>query len=201
MMVYSAPQQGEAPEAPYETMLRVEGMSCGHCTGSVDRALRAVAGVVSCSVDLDTKLARVGGNVAANILVDAVEATGKKTELVPRTELLVEGMMCGHCTGSVERAMRAVADVVDVRVDLESKICTVYGTAPVAQLLEACAATGKTAQLVATQLPEPPPAAPSTVMLRVEGMMCGHWCVPPAAVRCIRRACREHRPRNFFSRR
>lgn len=37
----------------------IEGMSCGHCTGSVEKALRAVAGVTQVAVDLTSKSATV----------------------------------------------------------------------------------------------------------------------------------------------
>lgn len=35
--------------------------------------------------------------------------------------LSVEGMMCGHCTARVEKALRAVEGVADVEVSLEEK--------------------------------------------------------------------------------
>jgi len=37
--------------------LNVEGMSCGHCTGMVQRTLEEIDGVSNVSVDLDTKKA------------------------------------------------------------------------------------------------------------------------------------------------
>lgn len=39
--------------------------------------------------------------------------------------LSVEGMMCGHCTARVEKALRAVEGVADVEVSLEEKSATV----------------------------------------------------------------------------
>jgi Copper chaperone len=37
----------------------IEGMSCGHCTGSVEKALKGIAGVTKVKVDLDSKTAAV----------------------------------------------------------------------------------------------------------------------------------------------
>lgn len=37
----------------------------------------------------------------------------------------IEGMTCGHCTASVEKALRAVPGVTDVKVDLASKSAAV----------------------------------------------------------------------------
>lgn len=39
--------------------------------------------------------------------------------------LTVEGMMCAHCQGSVEKALKAVEGVADCKVDLEAKTATV----------------------------------------------------------------------------
>ncbi|SDF05301.1 CopZ family metallochaperone [Sporomusa acidovorans] len=59
-----------------ETILKIEGMSCGHCKMSVEKALQAVAGVVSASVDLDKKQAVVVGNAKREALAKAVEDVG-----------------------------------------------------------------------------------------------------------------------------
>jgi Cu+-exporting ATPase len=55
-----------------------------------------------------------------------------------------------HCTASVDRALRDVSGVLDVSVDLDSKLATVLGTAEIDALLQACANTGKTAELVSS---------------------------------------------------
>ena len=59
-----------------QTVLKIEGMSCGHCKMSVEKALKAVAGVVSASVDLEKKEAVVTGTADRDALVKAVEDTG-----------------------------------------------------------------------------------------------------------------------------
>ena len=50
-----------------ETVLRVEGMTCGHCVRHVEEALRSVAGVEDVEVRLDAGEARVrhAGSVEA----------------------------------------------------------------------------------------------------------------------------------------
>lgn len=40
-------------------IIKIEGMSCGHCTGSVEKALKAVDGVTAVTVDLTSKRATV----------------------------------------------------------------------------------------------------------------------------------------------
>lgn len=59
-----------------QTILKIEGMSCGHCKMSVEKALQAVPGVVSASVDLAKKEALVTGTADRAALVKAVEDTG-----------------------------------------------------------------------------------------------------------------------------
>jgi copper chaperone len=47
--------------------------------------------------------------------------------------LLVDGMHCGGCTSSVERALRAIAGVEQVQVELESGRVTVSGAGPLSR--------------------------------------------------------------------
>lgn len=46
--------------------------------------------------------------------------------------ITVEGMMCGHCTGRVQKALEAVEGVAGVAMSLEDKTATVELTAEVA---------------------------------------------------------------------
>ena len=58
--------------------LRIEGMTCGHCTASVEKALRAVPGVGDVKVDLAAKTATVsaGDGVTDAVLAKAVDDIG-----------------------------------------------------------------------------------------------------------------------------
>ncbi|QKT03942.1 copper-translocating P-type ATPase [Ectothiorhodospiraceae bacterium 2226] len=65
--------------------LAVRGMSCASCVGGIEKALSAVPGVVSASVNLATGRARVrviAGVVGVEALVAAVEAAGYEAEPV-----------------------------------------------------------------------------------------------------------------------
>jgi Cu+-exporting ATPase len=61
-----------------EKLMVVEGMSCGHCSARVEKALMELDGVSKASVNLDTKEVRVEltGDLSADILTDAVEDAG-----------------------------------------------------------------------------------------------------------------------------
>lgn len=39
--------------------------------------------------------------------------------------LVIEGMMCGHCTAHVEKALKGVEGVTEVKVSLEDKTAEV----------------------------------------------------------------------------
>lgn len=59
-----------------ETIIKIEGMSCGHCKAAVEKALQAVAGVETAVVDLEKKQAVVTGNAAMEAMREAVEDAG-----------------------------------------------------------------------------------------------------------------------------
>lgn len=69
---------GGAPDAErsqtMKKIISIEGMSCGHCTGSVEKALKALPGVGAVSVDLAARAATVNteGNVSDEALKKAV---------------------------------------------------------------------------------------------------------------------------------
>lgn len=54
--------------------LKVEGMTCGHCVGRVQKALDAAPGVIEASVDLDSGTAEISFGAETDI--------GKLAEIV-----------------------------------------------------------------------------------------------------------------------
>lgn len=54
----------------------IDGMSCNHCRTSAEKAILSVAGVVSASVDLATKVAIVEGTATCEVICKAVEEVG-----------------------------------------------------------------------------------------------------------------------------
>ena len=58
------------------TTLKITGMTCNHCVMSARKALSAVPGVRSASVDLPSGLAQVEGEAPVAAMVAAVEAEG-----------------------------------------------------------------------------------------------------------------------------
>lgn len=58
--------------------IKIEGMSCGHCTGTVEKALHAVPGVTDVAVDLASKSATVEAqdSISDDVLTKAIADTG-----------------------------------------------------------------------------------------------------------------------------
>jgi copper chaperone len=58
------------------TELKIDGMTCGHCTAAVKKALEKVAGVSAATVDLAAGRAHVEGDADVAALVAAVQDEG-----------------------------------------------------------------------------------------------------------------------------
>ena len=61
--------------------LVIDGMSCGHCTSAVEKALSAIEGVKSVEVSLDPGQALVEGDVDAGHLIAIVAEEGYDVRL------------------------------------------------------------------------------------------------------------------------
>lgn len=59
-------------------VIRIEGMTCGHCKARVEKALSAVGGVEAVEVDLGAKTATVelSAELADAVLIEAVDDAG-----------------------------------------------------------------------------------------------------------------------------
>ena len=136
--------------------LPIEGMTCASCVGRVEKAIKAVSGVVAVSVNLATERASITATstVDRSRLVQAVEKAGYSVSpsfaATPASpvELAIEGMTCASCVGRVERALKAVDGVTDASVNLATERATIHGSANVASLIQAIADAGYEAKPV-----------------------------------------------------
>ncbi len=58
------------------TTISIKGMSCQHCVASTKKALEGVPGVSNVHVDLDKKRASYDGEVASEVIRDAISKIG-----------------------------------------------------------------------------------------------------------------------------
>ncbi len=120
-------------------VIRVGDMACAACVSRVEKAILAVDGVESASVNLVEKEALVrGGDPAA--VVRAVREAGYEAELVGAGteqageaagyEIGIRDMACAACVGNVERAILEVEGVRSATVSLVEKKARVVGGDP-----------------------------------------------------------------------
>ena len=127
------------------TTLRVEGMTCGACTSSVESGFKGVAGIGSVSVSLvmeravvqhypetispekvreiiddrgfDAEVLSTDMPVLASTTNGSAETSEQGPEICTTT-LSVEGMTCGACTSAVEGGFKDVAGIISLNVSL-----------------------------------------------------------------------------------
>ncbi len=102
------------------TTLAVDGMSCAACASRVERALNAVPGVASATVNFALARADVAFDphrVTTDAMANAVRAAGYGVETT-RVSLDIGGMTCANCAGRVEAALRGVPGVAAAEVNL-----------------------------------------------------------------------------------
>ncbi|MFQ7281934.1 MAG: metal-transporting ATPase, partial [Christensenellales bacterium] len=151
----------EQAEKAADAVVQAGGMSCGHCTAAVEKALLAVDGVQKAAAELEgqTVLVWLAKPVSDKALLEAVRGAGYEARSIERKKgarapedkgeqskmkkiVKVEGMMCQHCVAHVEKALRAVPGVEAVEVSLENKKATVTGDAADQALLDAVTDAG-----------------------------------------------------------
>ena len=135
--------------------LLIEGMTCASCVGRIERALKAVPGVETVSVNLATERASITTRsaVARDRLVKAVEDSGysvpeQTSGSVAATELSIEGMTCASCVGRIERALKAIPGVTEAVVNLATERATIQGSVEAAILIAAVKDAGYEARLI-----------------------------------------------------
>ncbi len=126
--------------------LPITGMSCASCAGRVEKALRALPGVTSASVNLAAESAHVvfEGAAAPGTAMQAIEKAGYA---VPqeRFRLAIGGMSCASCVGRVEKALQSVPGVATAAVNLageSAEVSAPLGTVDAAQLIAALRKAG-----------------------------------------------------------
>ena len=137
--------------------LQITGMSCASCATRVEKALGAVPGVHSASVNLATEVAFVDAQAPANVasLAGAVRQAGYDVAL-REVVLRIEDMSCASCVARVESALLKVPGVLSVAVNLatERAHLQVLSAVPLAALKAAAGLAGYRA----TDAEQPQPA-------------------------------------------
>ena len=103
----------------------IQGMDCASCAARIERALSAVPGVESASVNFAAEEATISlAPDAAPDLAAAVQDIGYRVR-EREIELAIEGMHCASCVQKVERALAAQPGVVQAAVNLAAETARV----------------------------------------------------------------------------
>ncbi len=100
--------------------LPVQGMRCASCAGRIEKAVAGLPGVAAVTVNLSAERVLVttgdkAGDRMPAAIVAAITAAGFTPVVVPK-RLTLTGLRCAGCVGKVEKALRAVPGVIDVRI-------------------------------------------------------------------------------------
>lgn len=140
------------PGTALTASIPVEGMTCASCVARVEKAIRAVPGVTSASVNLATERAdvRFDGTTKTADIVKAIENSGYGAA-EESIELAIDGMTCASCVARIEKALKAVPGVTHANVNLATERASVRltkGIATSASLEEAVRAAGYDAKRI-----------------------------------------------------
>lgn len=135
--------------------LPVEGMTCASCVGRVEKALKAVPGISTASVNLATERADITLNDSGDALsaVRAIESAGYSVRH-EITELAIEDMTCASCVGRVEKALAQTPGVIEAGVNLateRARIIHFAGVVSVADLEAAVVKAGYTSRRLSAE--------------------------------------------------
>lgn len=118
--------------------IKIEGMSCGSCAMTVEKALKKVPGVQDVNVNLATHEAVVEENNAdKDAMYQAIKKAGY-TPVMPEESLkfAVSGMSCGSCAMTVEKAVQSLDHVEEAKVNLANESLVVSGSQLDAEAIE-----------------------------------------------------------------
>jgi len=110
-----------------QTQLRIAGMTCATCAGTLERALSATHGVSKATVNLAAEKASVEYDpavVGEKDLVKAVEEAGYGVAL-SEAVFDIAGMTCATCARTVEEVLDSLDGVASASVNLATERATV----------------------------------------------------------------------------
>ena len=159
-------------DSRHTSSLAIAGMTCMSCVARVEKALRAIPGVESATVNFAAEKALVehGPEVSRQRLREAVinagyqvpaEAPDAPQAATQEWLLSVSGMSCASCVARIEKALQAVLGVQQAQVNFasESASITAQASVDVATLIEAVKQAGYQAELAASSAEAGVPAS------------------------------------------
>ncbi len=150
-------QEGLA--GPKRVELPVFGLSCAKCVQAVEKALRAVPGVKTATVNLASGRAFVDYDpvqIGVPALERAIRDAGYRTEGAT-ARFAIEGITCASCVTKIESALLETPGVVEASVNIGTEEATVEYLPSVADLTAIKRAVGSAGYKI---VDNPAPASP-----------------------------------------
>ncbi len=117
--LYENAPLGSASIGPGSVTLAIIGLRCANCASGVEKKLMAHEGVTEASVNLALETAHIEFDASKTNLVKLAGVISDAGFEVPAqsVSLDVTGMTCGACASRVEKSLRDVPGILDVRVN------------------------------------------------------------------------------------
>ena len=100
--------------------LNIGGLTCGHCSPEIEKALAAVPGVTTAQVNPSTKVARIDYDPTRTKVTSILQAmrAGGYTPGTATARFPIEGMHCSSCVVRIELALRTLPGIISARANL-----------------------------------------------------------------------------------
>ncbi len=119
------------------SVIKVEGMTCNHCKTSVTKGL-TTQGLNVEDIDLVNSTVKIKGNITNEKLIkETVNSLGYNYKGIINNPLnnmnmetykiSIKGMTCNHCTMSVEKTVKQIQGIKEVKADLSDNSATIKG--------------------------------------------------------------------------
>jgi len=143
--------------------LPVTGMTCSGCAQTIETALSHADGVMKVSVNYPNESAAITYSTSKTSVPDLTEVIrGAGYDVKSnqsKVDLKVDGMTCGSCVASVEKALNSVPGVMQVNVNLATEQATVSfdpDAASQRDLIKAVVSSGYEAAVLRLDAPATP---------------------------------------------
>ena len=112
-------------EGEQKVCLRVKGMTCASCVATIENYVGGQEGIKDITIALLTEKAEVtydAGETTQEAVREAISGLGFEAEIIEvsvgegKVTLIVEGMTCSSCSGSIENVLQGTPGILSATV-------------------------------------------------------------------------------------